>query len=56
MAGKGCVGARLRRIKTQPIPKLSKITWRVAAVDEEQGIAWIRMDFGPGSTRGSTIR
>jgi hypothetical protein len=54
MAGKGCVGTRgCADIKTQPIPKLSKITWRVAAVDEEQGITWIRMDFGQGSTRGS---
>jgi hypothetical protein len=54
MAGKGCVGAAgCANIKTQKIPKLSKLTYRVAAVDEEQGITWIRMDFGPGSTRGS---
>ena len=54
MAGEGCVGTRgCADIKTQPIPKLSKITYRVAAVDEEQGIVWIRMDFGPGSIRGA---
>ena len=54
MAGKGCVGtAGCENIKTQRIPKLSKLAYRVAAVDEEQGITWIRMDFGPGSIRGA---
>ena len=36
-------------IKTQPIPTLFEITSRVAAVDEEMGIVWIRMDFGKNS-------
>jgi hypothetical protein len=54
MAGKDCVRpAGCDNIKAQKIPKLSKLTYRVAAVDEEQGITWIRMDFGPGSTRGA---
>jgi hypothetical protein len=37
-------------IKTQTIPTLSGITYRVAAVDEELGIVLLRMNFGPGST------
>ena len=36
-------------IKTQPIPTLFEITSRVAAVDEELGIVWVRMDFGKNS-------
>jgi hypothetical protein len=50
MAGKGCMmRPACENIKTQPIPKLFEITSRVAAVDEELGIAWIRMDFGKNS-------
>ena len=50
MAGKGCMMRPAREnIKTQPIPRLFEITSRVAAVDEELGIAWIRMDFGKNS-------
>ncbi len=36
-------------IKTQGLPTLAGIVARVAAVDEEQGIVWLRMSFGPGS-------
>jgi hypothetical protein len=50
MAGKGCMmRPACENIKTQPIPTLFEITSRVAAVDEELGIAWIRMDFGKNS-------
>jgi hypothetical protein len=50
MAGKGCSRPpACENIKTQPIPTLFEITSRVAAVDEELGIAWIRMDFGKNS-------
>ena len=49
-AGKGCMNKpACENLKTQPIPTLFEITSRVAAVDEEQGIAWIRMDFGKNS-------
>ena len=40
-------------IKTQKIPPLPAITHRVAAVDEEQGLVWIRMGFGPNSLFGA---
>lgn len=36
-------------IKTQRIPTLSGITYRVALVDEELGVVLLRQDFGPGS-------
>jgi hypothetical protein len=50
MAGKGCMmRPACENIKTQPIPTLFEISSRVAAVDEELGIAWIRMDFGKNS-------
>lgn len=39
-------------IKEQKLPTLSGIVARVAAVDEEQGIVWLRMSFGPGSLFG----
>ena len=43
MAGPGCLfAAGCDNIKTQRIPKLSGITYRVAAVDEDLGIVWIR--------------
>ena len=49
-AGKGCMNKpACENLKTQPIPTLFEITSRVAAVDEEMGIAWIRMDFGKNS-------
>jgi len=49
-AGKGCMNRpSCENLKTQPIPTLFEITSRVAAVDEEQGIVWIRMDFGKNS-------
>ena len=53
MAGPGCTFlAGCDNIKTQRLPLLSGITNRVAAVDEEQGIVWLRMDFGPRSVMG----
>ena len=53
MAGPACTrGGGCDNIKTQRIPKLSGIRWRVAVVDEELGIAWLRLDFGPGSLFG----
>jgi hypothetical protein len=49
-AGKGCMNQpSCENLKTQPIPTLFEITSRVATVDEEQGIVWIRMDFGKNS-------
>lgn len=49
-AGEGCMNKpSCLDLKTQPIPTLFEITSRVAAVDEELGIVWIRMDFGKNS-------
>jgi hypothetical protein len=48
-AGKGCKNPGCENLKTQPIPTLFEITSRVAAVDEEMGIVWVRMDFGKNS-------
>ncbi len=39
-------------IKEQRLPTLAGIVARVAAVDEEQGIVWLRMSFGPGALMG----
>lgn len=50
MAGPGCTFLPgCDHIKTQRIPTLSKLVYRVAAVDERQGVVLIRMDFGAGS-------
>ena len=50
MAGPGCTFFKgCEHIKSQQIPTLSKLVYRIAAVDEEQGVVLIRMDFGPGS-------
>jgi hypothetical protein len=50
MAGPGCTFFKgCEHIKSQKIPTLSKLVYRIAAVDEEQGVVLIRMDFGPGS-------
>jgi hypothetical protein len=50
MAGPGCTFfPGCDNIREQRIPTLSGIQARVAAVDEEQGIVWLRMNFGPGS-------
>ncbi len=50
MAGPGCTFfPGCDHIKTQRIPTLSKLVYRIAAVDEQQGVVLIRMDFGPGS-------
>ena len=51
MAGPGCTFFKgCDNMKTQMIPTLSQITHRVIAVDEQLGIAAVRMNFGPGST------
>ncbi len=50
MAGPGCtIFEGCTDIKTQTIPTLAGLTYYVAAVDEEQGVVLVRMDFGPGS-------
>jgi hypothetical protein len=50
MAGPGCTFFKgCEHIKSQRIPTLAKLVFHVAAVDEEQGVVLIRMDFGPGS-------
>jgi len=50
MAGPGCTFFKgCEHIKSQQIPTLAKLVYRIAAVDEEQGVVLIRMDFGPGS-------
>jgi hypothetical protein len=52
MAGPGCTFLPgCENIKSQKIPTLAGITYRVAAVDEDLGIVLLRMDFGAGSTR-----
>ncbi len=54
MAGPGCkFMPGCENIKTQKIPKLSGTTYRIAAADEELGIVLLRLNFGPGSTRGA---
>jgi hypothetical protein len=54
MAGPTCTFAPgCDNIKTQRIPKLSSLTYHVAAVDEELGLVWLRLDFGPGSLFGA---
>ncbi|MEP7355518.1 MAG: hypothetical protein ABI824_19990 [Acidobacteriota bacterium] len=53
MAGPGCTFiAGCDKIKEQKLPTLAGIQAKVAAVDEEQGIVWLRMSFGPGSLMG----
>jgi hypothetical protein len=50
MAGPGCTFFKgCENMKTQMIPTLSKITYRVIAVDEELGVVAMRLNFGPGS-------
>jgi len=54
MAGPGCTFlAGCENMKQQGIPKLSGLTYRVVAVDEEAGLVWLRLDFGPGSLMGA---
>lgn len=58
MAGPGCTFLPgCEHIKSQKIPKLAGLNYRVAAVDEDLGIVLWRMDFGPGSSRtpGDTL-
>lgn len=50
MAGPGCTFfAGCDNVREQRVPTLAGIKARVAAIDEEQGIVWLRMNFGPGS-------
>ena len=54
MAGPGCTFLPgCNDIKTQKIPTLSEVKHRVLAVDEEQGVVLLRLDFGAGSVRGA---
>jgi hypothetical protein len=54
MAGPSCTAmAGCNNIKTQRIPKLAGLTYGVVAVDEEQGVVLLRLDFGPGSLFGA---
>ena len=54
MAGPGCTfqPPSCEDMKRQQIPTLPGLTYRVVAVDEEMGIVWLRLDFGPGSVPG----
>jgi hypothetical protein len=50
MAGPGCSFLPgCDHIREQRLPTLAGIEAQVAAVDEEQGIVWLRMNFGAGS-------
>jgi hypothetical protein len=50
MAGPGCTFfPGCDNIREQRLPVLSGMKAAVAAVDEEQGIVWLRMNFGRGS-------
>lgn len=50
MAGPGCTFfPGCDNLREQRLPTLAGIKSQVAAVDEEQGIVWLRMNFGPGS-------
>jgi len=50
MAGPGCTFFKgCDVMKTQTIPRLAGIRYRVMAVDEELGVVAVRMNFGPGS-------
>jgi hypothetical protein len=58
MAGPGCtfMPPSCENMKAQRIPTLAGITWRVVAVDEQQGLVLLRLDFGPGSLMGPDNR
>lgn len=58
MAGPGCTfqPPSCEDMLNQRIPTLPGITWQVVAVDEEQGLALLRLDFGPGSLMGADER
>ena len=51
-AGQGCSRAGCENLKTQNIMKHPAITTRVIAVDEEQGIVLLRMNFGDTGSYG----
>jgi len=53
MAGPGCARGGCENIKTQKIIAHPAITTRVAAVDEEQGIVLLRMNFGDTGSYGA---
>jgi hypothetical protein len=51
MAGPGCTFMPgCTEIKSQKLPTLSEVKYRVAAVDEDLGIVLLRLDFGKGSS------
>ncbi|MCX7726421.1 MAG: hypothetical protein N2053_06200 [Chitinispirillaceae bacterium] len=50
MAGPGCTFlSGCDNIGTQTLPKLPEMVYKVALVDEEAGIVFLRMNFGKGS-------
>jgi hypothetical protein len=50
MAGPGCTFIPgCDNIREQGLPTLAQIEYQIAAVDQEQGVVLVRMDFGPGS-------
>lgn len=50
MAGPGCTFFQgCDNMKTQTIPTLAGIKYKLLAVDEEMGVVAVRMNFGPGS-------
>jgi hypothetical protein len=55
MAGPGCTfqPPSCEAMKTQTIPKLPGVKERVIAVDEENGLVLLWLDFGPGSLPGA---
>jgi hypothetical protein len=54
MAGPGCTFLPgCNDIKSQKIPTLAEVKHRLLAVDEEQGVVLLRLDFGAGSVRGT---
>jgi hypothetical protein len=55
MAGPGCTFfPGCTSIREQTVPTLAGVEAQVAAVDEEQGIVLLRMNFGKGSLMGGT--
>ncbi len=58
MAGPGCSfnPPSCEDMLRQRIPTLSGITWEPIAVDEEQGLVLLWLDFGPGSLMGADNR
>ncbi len=57
MAGRGCTFMPgCDQFKTQRVPTLAGLTYRVLAMDEDTGAIWLDEDFGPGSIRNSSAQ